>query len=188
MLGAPIPPQEQVQEMMHDTPQIVLDKETRDGIGKALGRIPQGLYILTACFEHRRRGVMVSWVQQASFDPPMVLVALRKGRDIVPIIHEAHAFALSQVCEDDKLTLRKFTEPRRAGYRRDDDPLAGIETMRRATGAPIIKKSLSFLDCELVRHIDVDGDHDLYVGLIRDGGNLHDGHVTVRLREDGFKY
>lgn len=181
-------PERKPKEMMHDTPQIVLDKETRQAIGKALGRIPQGLYILTACFEHRRRGVMVSWVQQASFDPPMVLVALRKGREIVPVIHDAHAFALSQVDQDDKLTLKKFAEPRRAGHRRDDDPLAGIETFRRATGAPIIRKSLSFMDCELIRHIDVEGDHDLYVGLIRDGGTLHDGQVTVRLREDGFNY
>ena len=174
--------------MMHDTPPFVLDRETRRAVGKALGRIPQGMFILTACFEHRRRGVLVSWVQQASFDPPMVAVGLRKGRDIVPIIHEAHTFALSQIHPDDKLTLKKFTEIPRPGHLRDDDPLAGIELIRRATGAPIIRKALSFLDCELVRHIDIDGDHDLYVGLIRDGGAPHDGVVTVHLREDGFRY
>jgi flavin reductase (DIM6/NTAB) family NADH-FMN oxidoreductase RutF len=174
--------------MMHETPQFVLDEDARQAVGKALGRIPQGLYILTAAYEHRRRGVMVSWVQQASFEPPMVLVSLRKGREIVPLIHESHAFALSQVSEEDKLTLKKFADGLRPGQRHDDDPLAGIETMRRATGAPIICKALSFMDCELVRHIDVEGDHDLYVGLIRDGGPLHNGRITVRLREDGFKY
>lgn len=173
---------------MDQPSQIILDKETRRSIGAALGRIPQSLYIMTAAFEHRAKGVMVSWVQQAGFEPPMVSVVLRKGRDIVPLIHDSHSFALSQVVDDDKLTLRKFAEGRRSGQGRDDDPLAGIETFRKATGAPIIKKALSFLDCELVRHIDIDGDHDLYIGLIRDGGLLHEGEVTVRLREDGFKY
>lgn len=173
---------------MEQPPQVILDKETRLAVGRALGRVPQSLYIMTSAFEQRQRGVLVSWVQQASFEPPMVLVALRKGRDIVPLIHDAHAFALCQVADDDKLTLKKFAEPIRHPHRRDDDPLAGIECCRRATGSPIIKKSLSFLDCELIRHIDIDGDHDLYVGLIRDGGVLHEGRATIHIRDDGFKY
>lgn len=173
---------------MEQPPQIVYDKETRQAIGRALGRFPQSLYVMTSAFEHRQRGVLVSWVQQASFEPPMVLVALRKGRDIVPLIHDAHAFALCQVADDDKLTLKKFAENPKTGHRADDDPLTGIECCRKATGSPIIKKSLSFLDCELIRHIDIDGDHDLYVGLIRDGGVLHDGQATVHFRENGFKY
>jgi flavin reductase (DIM6/NTAB) family NADH-FMN oxidoreductase RutF len=173
---------------MEHPPQYVLDKETRLSIGKALGRIPQSLYIMTSAYEHRQRGVLVSWVQQAGFDPPMVVTVLRKGRDIVPLIHESHRFALCQVCEDDRLTLKKFAESPRAGQRRDDDPLAGIETFRKTTGAPIIKKALSFLECELIRHVDIDGDHDLYVGLVRDGGLLHDVPVHVHLRDDGFKY
>lgn len=174
--------------MMEHPPQVVLDKETRLAVGKALGRIPQSLYVLTSAFEHRQRGVLVSWVQQAGFEPPMVVAGLRKGREIVPLIHESRTFALSQVCEDDKLTLKKFAGPSGPGHRLDDDPLAGIDTFRKATGAPILKKALSFLECELIRHVDIDGDHDLYVGLIRDGGLLHDVPVTIRLREDGFKY
>ena len=173
--------------MIHESQPPALDKATHESVGKALGRIPQGLWVLTAAFENRHGGVMVSWVQQASFEPPMVTVALLKGRPIVPLIHNSHAFALSQVCTDDKLTLKKFFDPEPCTLR-DEDPLDGLDTARRITGAPILRKALSFLDCELMRHIDVEGDHDLYVGLVRDGGNLHDGQITVRLRENGYKY
>ncbi len=169
---------------MHSTTENGLDLELQKSIGKALGGIPQGLFILTSAFEHRRRGVVVSFVQQASFDPPMVMVALGKDRDIVPVIHESHAFALNQISEEDKLVLKQFADRRRPG----DDPFQLLESVRRATGSPILCRAMSFMDCRLVRHIDVEGDHDLYIGRILDGGVLTPGKASVRLRDNGFKY
>lgn len=163
---------------------VTLDKQSRLAIGEALGRIPQGLFILTAEFEGRVLGMMVSWVQQVSFEPPMVLVALRKGREIVPLIHDSHRFALNQIARQDRLTRRKFSDTKIA----DEERLQTMEIVRKTTGSPVLARSLAFMDCELIRHIDIDGDHDLYVGLIRDGGILHAGEVDVRLRTDGFAY
>lgn len=170
---------------MHDITPPELDVKSRRGIGQALGGIPQGLYILSAAHEMRCRAVMVSFVQQAGFAPPTVVVALNKGRDIVPLIHDSHAFALSQIAEDDRLLLKKFADRRQGA---DDGPLDGMETFKKATGSPILCRAVGYLDCRLVRHIDVDSDHDLYVGHVLSGGLLNKGKVSVRLRTNGFKY
>lgn len=160
------------------------DDQTQ-AIGKALGRIPQSLYVMTSHFEDRMRGVMVSWVQQAGFNPPMVMVALGKGRPIVPLLHDSRGFAICQIAPNDRLVMRRFAGGKDAG----DNPFEAIDLMRSTTGSPILKRALSYLDCELIRHIDVDGDHDIYIGLVREGNILNgDGEPIIHLRDSGLHY
>ncbi|MFA7236560.1 MAG: flavin reductase family protein [Phycisphaeraceae bacterium] len=158
------------------------DSKTR--IGLAMGRIPQSIYVMTSHFEDRMRGVLVTCVQQMAHEPPMIMVALPKGRPIIPLIHDSHSFALCQIARNDKLTLRRFSPHIDAG----DNAFEALETTRGITGSPILKKALAYLDCELVRHIDVDADHDIYVGLVRDGNLLqHADETIVQLRDNGLE-
>lgn len=176
---------------MSETLETLLDAKTRRSVGKALGCIPQGMYVLTASYERRVRAVLVSWVQQVSFEPPMIAVALSKGRSIVPLIHESHCFALNQIAQEDKLAMKTFMGNGRGRPRNgksDSSPLDAMEVVRKVTGAPVLTRAQAYFDCELVRHLDFDADHDLYIGAIRDGAILNGGNVTVRLREDGMKY
>ena len=39
-------------------------------VGKALGRVASGLYVVTAKYENKEDAVLASWVNQCSFDPP----------------------------------------------------------------------------------------------------------------------
>ena len=55
-------------------------------VGKALGRIPSGVFVLTAVHENRRDAMLASWVQQVGFDPPAVSIAVAKGRPIVDLM------------------------------------------------------------------------------------------------------
>jgi flavin reductase (DIM6/NTAB) family NADH-FMN oxidoreductase RutF len=158
------------------------DLNTR--IGLALGRIPQSLYIMTSHYEDRMRGVLVSWVQQVAVQPPMIVVALAKGRPIVPLIHDSHSFAVCQIAQSDKHTLKRFAK----GVDTGDNPFETMEIRRGVTGSPILNRSLAYLDCQLIRHIDVEADHDLYVGLVRDAALLNNDQVIIHLRDNGLKY
>ncbi len=171
---------------MLDQPTSVthVDQRVAKDVSQALGRIPQGLFVMSARHEQGAQGVVVSWVQQVSFNPPLVMVALQKGRAIVPLVHGSKSFALNQVTSDDKLLLKTFTRSQAA----DDDAFEAVRTLRRTTGSPILTKAQAFMDCELVRHIDVEGDHDLYIGKIIEAGVLNEGDVTIRFRDDGLKY
>ena len=85
-----------VNELLHEVPILMaLASETtksalstgsvsmRDKeLGSALGRIPSGLFILTVGQGEAETGMLASWVQQCSFDPPRVSVAIQPQREI----------------------------------------------------------------------------------------------------------
>lgn len=160
-----------------------MDEQTKKGIGSALGRIPSGMFILTAAHEERRGGMLCSWVQQVCFEPPMVSVAVGKGRPIMPLISESRRFGICQLSKDDKVILRKFT----GGHDPSEDPFLGFELKHLASGVPVFEKSLTYLECELTSHLDVEGDHDLFVGRVLSGGTPG-GEPIVHLRANGFRY
>jgi flavin reductase (DIM6/NTAB) family NADH-FMN oxidoreductase RutF len=161
-----------------------MDDKSRAGIGAALGRVPQGLFILTARHEDRRSGLLVSWVQQACIAPPMVSVALAKGRPIMPLISESRCFGLCQLAKGDRVILRHFA----GGAESNGDPFLGMDLLpQTVTGVPILAGAMSYMECEVVCHMDVEGDHDIFVGVIR-AGALHGGEPHVHVRENGLKY
>ena len=61
---------------------INVPDHVKQTIGKALGRVPSGVYILTTHHEGQPLAMMASWVQQASFEPPTVGVAVAKDRPL----------------------------------------------------------------------------------------------------------
>jgi len=156
----------------------------KDGIGAALARIPSGLFVLTARHEDRRGGMLVSWVQQACFEPPMVVVAVSKGRPIMPLISESRMFGLCQIPKGDKIILRKF-----AGRMEiNEDPFLGFELLDSShAGVPILANVLSYVECQVACHMDVEGDHDLFVGRVLRGGFIG-GEPHVHIRENGYAY
>ena len=161
------------------------DQELRNAIGSALGRIPSGLFILTAQHEDRRSGMLTSLVQQACFEPPMVCVAVAKGRAIMPLISESRKFGLCQLASNDKVMLRKFS----GGVAPGDDPFLGFDLLEsHLPGVPIVASALAYLECELTCHMDVEGDHDLFVGVVRSGGEPNPGEPHIHVRKDGFHY
>lgn len=160
-----------------------MDEAVVEQVAPALGKIPSGLFILTAAFEDRRTGMLASWVQQASFHPPMVSVAVNKGRAIMPLISDSHQFGLCQIPKDDKVLLRKFA----SGIDPDEDPFLGFELIDGVTSSPVLASGMAFLECELVCHMDYEGDHDLFIGKIVNGA-FSEGEPFVHIRPDGFKY
>ncbi len=161
-----------------------MDEAVKQSIGSALGAIPSGVFVLTAQHEDRRSGMLASWVQQACFEPPMVVVAVAKGRSIMPLISESRQFALCQLADDDKLLSRKFAEASDPG----EDPFLGFElTPGQLPNLPILANCLAYTECELACHMDVEGDHDLFVGLVR-GGGRQTGAPRIHIRENGFEY
>ncbi|MEM9881949.1 MAG: flavin reductase family protein [Planctomycetota bacterium] len=129
----------------------------------ALGRVPTGRFVLAAQHEDRRMGMLARWVQRVCDKPPMLSVAVAKGKPIMPLISESRRFALCQLGEDDRLLQRKFAQDSEPG----DDPFLGFELRPSVLGnVPIVAGVLAYYECELACHMDVEGDHDLFVGHV----------------------
>jgi len=151
-------------------------------LSKALGQIPSGLFLLTSGYDGNRSGILVNWVQQCATNPPMVIVAMAKGLPVEPLIRDSRAFALCQIAEDDRLLLRKFAQPPNA----DDDPFETLQIVESPSGSPIVKRAVAYLDCKLVRHIDLETNHALYVGQVLQGGVLNEGRPAMYMRDGGL--
>ncbi len=106
--------------------------EVKLAIGKALGKIPSGIHILTTGQGTAALAMLASWVQQAGFDPPAVTVAVAKGRPAGAAIHQNQAFVLSILAEGDKELLKKYAR----GLRRGRIRLRGCRPLRPARGFP----------------------------------------------------
>jgi flavin reductase (DIM6/NTAB) family NADH-FMN oxidoreductase RutF len=150
-------------------------------IERALGLVPAGGYILTAGYDGARSGVLVGWVQRCASNPPMVMLALPTGLPVIPLIRDSRSFALCQIAADDRFLSRKFA----AAPEHGEDPFVTLATATARSGSPLVLRAMSYLDCELVRHIDLEADCGLYVGLVRDGGMLAGGRPAVTVHECG---
>lgn len=160
------------------------DENIKQAIGASLGRIPSGLFILTAKHEDRRFGMLASWVQQVCFHPPMISVAIGKGRPIMPLISESRRFGVCQLPKGEKVILRKFA----GGAEQGADPFLGFDLVHDTVlGLPLLAHAMGFLECELTCHMDVEGDHDIFVGVVRNG-RYFGGEPYVHIRDNGFKY
>jgi flavin reductase (DIM6/NTAB) family NADH-FMN oxidoreductase RutF len=162
-----------------------LSQQAREQLASALGRVPSGLFVLTSQHEDRRLGMLTAWVQQVCFEPPMVTVAIAKGRAIMPLISESRQFALCQLGTDDRVIMRKFA----AQLDPNDDPFLGYDLMPSTLpNLPVLNNCIAHLECALTCHMDVEGDHDLFVGTVLAGRIHRDETPAIHLRTNGFEY
>lgn len=134
-----------------------------NGTFDVLSLIPSGSFVLTASHDDCRSGALVRWVQRCSDAPPMVVVALRKGHPIEPLIRDSRAFCLNLIDEDEILLRRKFE----AAHLHGEDPFVSLRSSCAPSGSPILARALGYLDCELTRHLDIESDYEVYIGLVK---------------------
>ena len=150
----------------------------------ALGRIPSGLFILTASHAGRETGMLASWVQQCSFDPPQVTVAVRRDREIMAWLTPGAAFTLNQLAEGQNSFLSHFGK----GFALDQPAFTGLSVERPAGEGPILPDALGHLLCRVAGQFS-GGDHEIVVGNVV-GGQLRqaDGKPYVHVRKNGLRY
>ncbi len=150
-------------------------------IGGALGRIPSGCYVLTTSHRGQSTGLLVSWVQQASFAPPSVTVAIRHGRPVSGLIEGSRRFLLNVMGEDAAAWFRHFGR----GFSLAEDAFAGLETEATAYG-PLLLSCVAQIACD-VESILAAGDHTIYLGRVAAGHS--NGHAPyVHVRKSGMSY
>jgi flavin reductase (DIM6/NTAB) family NADH-FMN oxidoreductase RutF len=153
-------------------------------IGKALGRISSGVFILTASHEGRSTAMLASWVQQASFAPPAVSMALAKGRAVAEMIRASECFALSVVSKEDTSLMKRYAR----AVKEDEDAFAQVATFETSIGVPAPADALAVLECRLITTCDFHGDHELFIGEVVAGHATREGRPFAHVRGNGFHY
>lgn len=130
----------------------------------ACDRLPTNLYLLSAQFDDVRSGTLVMGVHQCASEPLLLCVPVRRGHRINPIIRDSRSFGLSSIEVNDRSMRRRFEHhPSAEEYH---DPFDAVPVLTLETGSPILRSSVLAFDCEVVRHVDMDADHELYIGRV----------------------
>lgn len=148
----------------------------RREVSDLLDAIPSGRFLISSRFGDMRSAALVRWVQQCAVHPPMVVVAIEKGQALSPIIRDARNFALSRVADDDPLIDRIFQALPDHGR----DPFLGVPHLSTPSMCPVPSRALWWLDCELIRHLDIESDHEMWVAGVHHFGRLQADRVVTR--------
>lgn len=155
---------------------------SEETIGLAMAAIPSGCSILTVAHEDRSTGLLVSWVQQAAFEPLSVSVALKHGRPVLDLLEKAQTFVLNVVGEDPTLMFKHFGK----GYSLDEDAFDGID-VRMTPFGPVVESCMAHLGCRVTGKLSV-GDHTLYVGEVAAAGVVDGAKPYTHIRKSGLSY
>jgi flavin reductase (DIM6/NTAB) family NADH-FMN oxidoreductase RutF len=158
------------------------EAESRNQMVAALGRIPSGLFILTVTHGDSETGMLASWVQQCSFEPPQVSVAIRRDRDVNAWLTTGAAFVLNILDDSQTDMIVHFGR----GFALDAAAFTDLDVDRTGSG-PVLREALAYLDCRVVTRCPV-GDHDLLIARLIGGRLLSDSHPMVHIRKTGSHY
>ncbi|MBN9119594.1 MAG: flavin reductase [Planctomycetes bacterium] len=154
-----------------------------ESLAAALGRVPSGLFVLTAGTGAAETGRLVSWAQQCSFDPPQVSVAVNRSGGALDLLPDGAPFVLNVIPEGGKALIAHFGK----GFAPGEPAFDGLEVIREREIPPVLLASHAYLVCRVANRFDA-GDHVLVIGRVTAGAVLHDGKPTTHVRKSGLRY
>lgn len=152
-------------------------------IGIAVGKIPSGLFIITTVQDGRKEGFLGSWVQQTSFSPLLVSIALKPGRPCYDAIKAHGRFSINIIGQDNGGVMKPFWS-----VKEGVDPFAGLDHRLSNRGNILLGKALAILECE-ARSSAVPGDHEIIFAEVVEEHvlNAEDKSLT-HTRKSGLGY
>lgn len=158
-----------------------------DPIKDALHRMPYGFYSVTSRHGDEVNAMVANWVMQASFTPRLIAVGLQKKAYSHQIISQGGVFAVNIFNKADQEAMMPFTK----GRAKNPDKMATAAfTPAPETGCPILDGAAAYVECNVVKLVDVGSDHDILLGEVVGGGVFKEGEVTdtLTLPHVGWSY
>ncbi len=147
-----------------------------------LRKIPHGVFICGVAEGDDVNGFTASWVTQGSFEPPLVVLAVRADSTSNGIIQRTGRFSLNVLASEQKELAAVFFKPQKGiGGRFDAAPYS-----LGALGLPILNDALGALECALVGQV-AHGDHTVFVAEVR-SAVLHRDAPALELTATGWQY
>jgi flavin reductase (DIM6/NTAB) family NADH-FMN oxidoreductase RutF len=150
---------------------------------RALGRVPTGLYIVTADAAGSPAGFVGSFVMQVGFEPPTVCVAIGNDRAQLANVRESGYFGVSVLDARTEGVMNRFFKRTASGR----GPFDGLAWSRAKHGSPVLDDVLAWLECRVTGE-HATGDHVVVFGEVVDAKLVREGEPSIRLRANGLAY
>lgn len=152
----------------------------------SVGHIPSGLFIVAVSDSEGKTidGYLASWVQQVSFNPLIVSLAIKPGRPAYELIKSGQPFAINIVGDHDKSYLKHFWK----GYDPANNPFNELPHEKGQNGGVILKQAKSAIECKLISALKP-GDHDIVFAEVLSSYVMNEeAKPMVHIRKSGADY
>jgi flavin reductase (DIM6/NTAB) family NADH-FMN oxidoreductase RutF len=140
------------------------------------------VYVIGVQEGQRLNAFTATWVTQVSFEPPLVVVGVRKDGVSRKMMQGSGVFTINFLGTGQKEFAQHFLKPAHAG----GDKMAGVKYRLGKTGAPILEEAIAFIECQ-IRAIHPGGDHSVVVGEVVEAGVSKDADPLC-LKDTGWQY
>lgn len=150
----------------------------------ALRMISHGLYLLSVEHDGRLNASTVSWLSQASFDPPLVMLAVKANTLTHTMVEERGQFAINLLAADQTEMATTFFK--RAEH--EDHKLSGYAfEPGPVTGAPVFLDVPAWFECRVMDSVKR-GDHTIVVAQVVEAGVRNPDAIPMALRDTAWHY
>ncbi|AUT01457.1 flavin oxidoreductase [Nostoc sp. CENA543] len=151
-----------------------------DRTEQAVGRIIGSLCVVTTRDQDHHKGILTSWISQATFNPPGIMLAIAQEQNADLMRHPGDKFVLN-ILKEGKNVRRYFSRQSTLG----DNPFAHLETKTADNGCLILTEALAYLECTVINQLEC-GDRYLIYAVIDKGEVLEgDGVTAIEHRKSG---
>ncbi len=155
-------------------------------VATSVGHIPSGLFIVTVMDAETKKidGYLASWVQQVSFNPLLISLAIKPGRPAYDLIKSGKVFSVNVVGDHDKTFLKHFWK----GYDPSSNPFQDIAYETAPHGGVTLLQAKSSMECQLVDSLKP-GDHEIVIAKVVSSTLLaEEARPMVHIRKTGMDY
>jgi flavorubredoxin/flavin reductase (DIM6/NTAB) family NADH-FMN oxidoreductase RutF len=162
------------------TPRQAVTETQIDRTEQAVGRIVGSLCVLTTYHNHEHTGVLTSWVSQATFNPPGLMIAVASAQNAELISNPGNKFVLN-VLNEGRNVRRNFSY-------QTSNSFDNLTTKTASNGCLIIEEALAHLECTVQSLLET-GDRTLIYAVIDRGEVISNHGITaIQHRKSGSHY
>tara|TARA_B110000116_G_scaffold213591_1_gene189866 strand:+ start:674 stop:1147 length:474 start_codon:yes stop_codon:yes gene_type:complete len=148
---------------------------------QSLRMFSYGVYILSSVNEGEYCVSTITWVSQASFEPPMISVCIKRNSASYEIVKKRGEFILHLLGDNQKELASTFFKPTIF----ESEKLNG-EEFSLENNLPLLKDVPAYIQCKVVEILE-NGDHPLFLAEVVDAKINNDSN-PLELRKTGWTY
>src|SRR5262249_42729045 len=150
---------------------------------KTLRMLSNGMYVLTSRSRESYGVATVTWVSQASFKPPLLMMAVRRESNVYRCLAESRVAALHVLAADQQEVARKFFFPTNAAV----GMLNGEPFVKGKTTVPVLCNTPAHVECQVNQIFDTLGDHSIVIFEVVDAEFRREAR-PLTIRDSPWEY
>ncbi len=149
---------------------------------EVLRQISYGIYVTTTAHGDKLAAAGVSWLSQCSFDPPLVMMALRRTGALCAMLRRSGRGVVHVLGEDQAAAAKPFFGPTQF----EEGRING-QPYHEEGGQPVLDAAPWYFHFEVREWVDR-GDHAIAVAAVTGAGKQGESKAPLALRDTEWSY